>query len=77
MKRFVDIRGQGAAYRFCWFDTVVDQIERHGENTVWDTFAEFEQDCEGNLERYRGLTPEWAFSENPNEPLWSAEIENA
>lgn len=74
MKRFIDIRGQGTAYRFCWFDTRTDQVEKHGTNTVWDTFDEFAEDYKGDeLERYRSLTPAWAFIPDPNDALWKDE----
>ncbi|MER9178906.1 hypothetical protein [Mesorhizobium sp. M0767] len=76
MKRFIDIRGQDACGRFCWFDTIVSQIETHGGNTVWDTFAEFEQDYRGDIiERYRGLAPDWALTGDPNDDYWTEETE--
>jgi hypothetical protein len=64
MKRFIDLRGQGTGSRFAWYDTVTDSFETHGTFQDWDTWAEFEDDYEGDeIERYKGLTPEWAFRE--------------
>lgn len=77
MKRFIDIRGQGTGYRFCWFDTIHDQIEHHSGQTVWNTFAEFEEDFDDNngehLSRYRHLAPEWTFVVDEKAPLWKDE----
>lgn len=79
MKRFVDIRGQGTGYRFCWFDTTVDQFEQHGSFSAWDTFEEFAADCRGDVERYRRLAPTWAFEprEDDIEGFYAADEERA
>ena len=61
MKRFVDLRGQETGYRFAFWDTVYDRFDTFEAVQAWDTFAEFEQDCTADIERYRRLTPEWAF----------------
>ena len=62
MKRFVDLRGQGTGMRFAWWDTCVDNFEDHKTSMAWSTWASFEEDYEGRqLERYRGLCPDWAF----------------
>jgi hypothetical protein len=62
MKRFIDLRGQGTGSRFAWYDTVTDSFEKHGTFQDWDTWDEFEEDYEGDeIDRYKGLTPEWAF----------------
>lgn len=72
MKRFVDIRGQDTGLRFCFFDTGIMKIESYSGNNAWDTFEELESDIMSDrptyqalelVERYRGLTPEWAFKE--------------
>ena len=62
VKRFVDLREAETGYRFAWFDTVTDEFERHSGSMAWSSFPEFAEDFEGeDLERYRGLTPKWAF----------------
>ena len=73
MKRFVDIRHANiCGARFAWYDTVTDIFETHSDETTWDTWDQFESDYEGDqLERYRGLTPEWAFQQ-PNDQIDAA-----
>ncbi len=62
MKRFIDLRGQEAGYRFAWYDTVRDEFEQHSGEMAWDTFGEFAEAYQGDdLTRYRGLTPAWAL----------------
>lgn len=62
MKRFIDLRGQHTGYAFAWWDTVRDCFEAHGGDQAWNTFDEFADSYTGNdLERYRGLCPEWAM----------------
>lgn len=70
MKRFIDLRNQGCAGRFAWYDTIVDQFESYSDQWVWHTWDEFFQDveiCQAqiDLNRYRSLTPEWAFKPPP------------
>jgi len=65
MKRFIDLRGQiGDGSRFAWYDTVCDCFETHaGGSWTWETWAQFEADLGpgSDVERYRELTPAWAF----------------
>jgi hypothetical protein len=62
MKRFVDLRGQKTGYKFCWFDTVRDEFEFFSGSQCFDSWIEFEEGYEGSeLERYKGLCPEWVF----------------
>jgi len=74
MKRFVDLRSSDTGYRFAWFDTITEQFERHSGTMCWDTWSDFESDFQGeplsdNLERYRGLTPKWAFEHPEKEEV--------
>jgi len=64
VKRFIDLRGQGAGYSFAWWDTVTDSFEIHNGDSAWDTFSQFEAAYEGNepLDRYRKLCPAWALT---------------
>jgi hypothetical protein len=62
MKRFVDLRHVPWIGRFAWYDTVRDKFETHDGEMTWHCWAEFELVYVGTeLDRYRGLTPEWAF----------------
>lgn len=63
MKRFVDLRGADTGYRFAFYCTVVDKFETVSDGSqAWDTFDEFAEWYQGDeLERFRGLTPAWAF----------------
>lgn len=78
MLRFIDLRGQDADGRFAWYCTVRSTFLSYFSET-WDTFDEFaedyKQDAGGGyrsqsygLDRFRRLTPEWAFgpAEAPN-----------
>lgn len=68
MKRFIDLRGQDTGYRFAFWCTFKDRFESHSDEQAWDTFTDFEEVYEGDeLERFRGLTPEWAFLEPESE----------
>ncbi len=74
MKRFVDVRNQGIGGAFAWWDTVIDKFEEHSGFMDWNSWAAFAIDYEGNeLERYKGLTPEWAIKgvEDPDENFFN------
>jgi len=63
MKRFIDLRGQDTGSNFAWWDTITNKFEIHSGEQAWDKFEEFAYDYKGNdLERYRRLTPSWAFA---------------
>jgi hypothetical protein len=70
MIRFVDLRSADiAGNRFAFFDTVPDLfVELHDEQ-AFDTWADFEELFKGSgyldLERFRGLCPEWVFLPEP------------
>ena len=71
MKRFIDLRHHynDIYANFTWWDTVTLSFEIHGGASAWETWEEFEGYYEGKeLERYRGLCPEWVF-ELKEEPL--------
>jgi hypothetical protein len=62
MKRFVDLRTTDVGWRFAWWDTVRDEFESHSHSMAWDSFDEFLEDFDGDdPDRYRRLTPDWAF----------------
>jgi hypothetical protein len=66
MKRFVDIRGQGIGYRFSFWDTSVDRFMDIDGTQAWDGWDDFSEDVRRDgkgieLQRYRGLCPEWVF----------------
>ena len=64
MKRFIDLRQheKEGVGRFAWFDTVRDRFETFSDGQTWCCWQDFEIDYTGNeLERYRALTPIWAF----------------
>lgn len=64
MKRFIDLRGQGADGRFAWYDTIRSEFEAYNGEQTWETFWEFEQSYRGDeIDRYSGLAPAWAFDE--------------
>lgn len=64
MKRFVDLRDTDVDWNFAWFDTVTDTFEAHSGSMAWDHWGQFAVDYEGDeLERYKGLTPEWVFKQ--------------
>lgn len=62
MIRFVDLTGQSTGHRFAWFDTVTGTFEVHDCSQAWNTWEEFEEDCNADplskdIERYRSLFP--------------------
>jgi hypothetical protein len=67
MKRFIDLGHQCGVdetwpREFAWWDTCVDSFEVHSGTQSWANWREFAEDFEGlDLERYKSLTPEWAF----------------
>lgn len=65
MIRFIDMRGQDVPFRFAYFDTVTDLFTTANGTIGWDTFADFEEDADPgtDVERFRRVTPEWAFKE--------------
>ena len=70
MKRFVDLRKSDVGYRFAWYDTVYDEFETHGGEQAWDAFSEFAAVYAGEqVERYRGLTPQWALDDDTRSPM--------
>jgi hypothetical protein len=72
MKRFIDLRGQHTGYRFAWWDTVSDEFDEFCGNEAWDTWEEFSDDVSTEhmdclLERYKAITPAWAFEPDPDD----------
>lgn len=70
MIRFVDMRHADAAgYRFAFWDTVRDQFVAIDGWQAFETWDEFEESHKGSgyheLERFRGLCPEWVFKPEP------------
>ncbi|MHA1572980.1 MAG: hypothetical protein ACTSX8_03215 [Alphaproteobacteria bacterium] len=68
MIRFVDMRAAGIdCTRFAFWNTVVDQFVDINGAEGWETWAEFAEEWQAGrgdpqeLERYRHLTPAWAF----------------
>lgn len=69
MKRFIDLRAvEDVPCRFAWWCTVVDQFEHFASSNAWGTWEDFEADyretvpaAHQQVERYRNLTPDWAF----------------
>ena len=60
MKVFVDLRGaEIAAVRFAWWDTVIDEFEKHSGSMAWDRWDDFESDCLEPMARYKRLAPSW------------------
>lgn len=60
MKRFVDIRNQGTGCRFAFWDTISDTFDMFSGTQAWDSWNDFAEDYIGKeLERYRGLCPDW------------------
>lgn len=71
MKRFIDLTGQidldDERRSFAWYDTINCQFELHGTSETWDSWEDFAEDYDGDdLDRYRRLTPVWAFGA----PYW-------
>lgn len=79
--RFIDLRKQGTASRFAFFNTVSDKFVTVDGYQVWDTWSEFRECAEVqgivagaiNVDRFRSLCPEWAFVP----PTEEEQIENA
>jgi hypothetical protein len=72
MKRFIDLRGQHTGYRFAWWDTVRDCFDNYDGDEAWDTWADFAESVTmenigHTLDRYRRLTPAWAFEPDPDD----------
>lgn len=71
MHRFIDIRGQGADNRFCFWDTCSSRfIEIQGQQ-AWDDFEDlasyFDKPDHSYLERLKSLCPEWVFLPAPED----------
>jgi hypothetical protein len=79
MLRFVDLRGQGLGGRFAYFDTVTSSFHDFDGEQTFSTWAEFEEwymldttEAERlneftSLDRFRGVTPRWAFEPVPED----------
>ncbi len=70
MIRFVDMRSaEIACVRFAFWNTVTDRFVAVDGAQGWDTWTEFFEEwntshgCLVELDRYKGLTPAWAFEE--------------
>lgn len=65
MKRFVDVSeaiGDGLP-RFAFYCTIVDRFEEFSGEMTWESWDDFARGYDGDeLDRYRRLCPEWAFS---------------
>jgi hypothetical protein len=64
MRRFIDLRHtfEETGVNFAWWDTVTDCFEVHcgvGGFETWDDFVGWYKG--GDIERYKGLCPEWVF----------------
>lgn len=57
MIRFVDVSKDLAedGQKFAWWNTIVSEFEVHSGSMAWETWAEFKEDCQGDLERYKRL----------------------
>lgn len=74
MIRFIDLRGQDTGCRFAYWDTVLDKFLNFYGSEAWDLWSEFESDYDDEydkwhakpLERFRAVTPDWAFTESEN-----------
>lgn len=65
MIRFIDIRGQDTGYRFAFWDTVTDKFICIADQYAWDSWDEFAEIAEGNvdLRRFGALCPKWIHDE--------------
>ena len=74
MKRFIDLRNQGASgKRFAWYNTVIDQFESFGGDQSWDDWNDFLESLSRTStepDRYRALVPDWAFQPKPEFHHW-------
>ncbi len=72
MVRFIDLGNQiyplstdRDSFMFAWYNTVIDVFETYGDNQIWETWEEFENDLhyerglQGiyDIERYKPLFP--------------------
>jgi len=63
MIRFIDLRKQHTGYNFAFWDTVTDMFIGVCGSYAWDTYEEFEKDCEICGEKYdlKHVCPVWAL----------------
>lgn len=82
MIRFVDLRHVAedlGGYRFAFWDTVTDRFISDDVGwQAWKTIGHFAQGYQGNeLERFVGLTPEWAKHAAPEREIFKLEVRDA
>lgn len=78
MIRFIDIRNQGAGYRFAFWDTIMDRFCTINDNQVFDTVDDLKEVFSlGNdyldtysFERFERLCAHWAFEEGEEDQFY-------
>ncbi|MCK5225089.1 MAG: hypothetical protein KAQ89_00065 [Planctomycetes bacterium] len=69
MIRFIDLSGQDTGYKFAFWSTVSDSFFKIAGVQAWNTYQEFEKDCNSDNMRldYKDVCPKWVFETKPHQ----------